>query len=425
MAPITVNLAPAKGAGKRMMRSPNHPFQIRGEAYQLQPFFIAPVLPGETMKNFMLLSRVVTDPVKSKLLGWWHENYIFYVKLRDIDAYNGDELLADMMLERDKDMSSRKATTTSPFDYRWGSVAYPSMDFVKSCRILCIDHYFRDEGSIWSDHTIGGIACGAINQKTWLDSVINDADYVTAADVDVDALEPGANIMASEIDRAMRMWEFQRAHALTDVSFEDYLATFGEKSPAAVEHKPELLRHTKGWSFPTNTIDATDGSPTSACVWTIQERIDKDIRFTEPGFIFGMSISRPKVYLSKQTGTVCDLMDDALNWLPATLRGDAASSMKKITASEGPLDSNTDAYWVDVKDLFLYGEQFCNFALSETDAGMIALPTVGLEKEFPDDTSVDALWVTPVGGNLIRADGIVSMTIAGQLEDTTPQIRIE
>lgn len=424
MAPVTLNLGAAL-APKRIMRSPNHPFSIRHEAYQLAPFLIAPVLPGETMKNFMVLSRIVTDPLKSKLLGWWFEQFIFYVKLRDIDHNRDETELSDMMLERDKDMSAGKSTSANAFLSRWGSAAFPSMNYVAKCRKVCIESYFRDEGETETSFLINGQPSAAINQKTWLDSVIDDADYVTAADVDVDALEPGANIMASEIERAMRMWEFQRAHAMTDMSFEDYLATFGEKSPAAIEHKPELLRHTKNWSFPTNTIDPTDGAPTSAVVWTNQERLDKDIRFSEPGFIFGLAVARPKVYLSKQAGAVVDLMDDALNWLPMTLSGDAMSSMKKVTALEGPLTDNTDAYWVDIKDLFLYGEQFCNFALTETDAGMVALPTAALQKEYASDADVDALWVTPAGSNLVRSDGIVSMTIAGHLEDTTPTIRIE
>ncbi len=425
MPPVTLNLGALTGAPKRIMRSPNHPFGIRHEAYQLAPFFIAPVLPGETMKNFMVLSRIVSDPLKSKLLGWWYEKFIFYVKLRDLDAHADTTIHADMMLELDKDMSSTKSSSVSTFNYKWGSAGYTSMNYVSKCRNACIDAYFRDEGEVASDHTIDSKPSAAINQKTWLDSVINDADYVTAADVDVDALEPGANIMASEIERAMRMWEFQRAHALIDISFEDYLKTFGEKTPAAIEHKPELLRHTKTWTFPTNTIDPTDGSPTSACVWTIQERIDKDIRFSEPGFVFGLALARPKVYLNKQIGSACDLMDDALNWLPATLRGDAMSSMKKVDALEGPLTDNTDDYWVDIKDLFLYGEQFVNFALTETDAGLISLPTAALQKEYASDADVDALWVTPSPLNLLRADGICSFTIAGALEDTTPSIRIE
>ena len=74
----------------RVLRRPQHPFQIRTRPWLLQPFFIAPVLPGETMENCLIQFRSVTDPIKSPLVGWWAEYYLFYVRHRDLQKQGTD-----------------------------------------------------------------------------------------------------------------------------------------------------------------------------------------------------------------------------------------------------------------------------------------------------------------------------------------------
>ena len=68
---------------RRVTRRPQHTFQLRHRPWEIQPFMLAPVLPGETMQNLLLQARVVTDPIKNPLIGWWCEHYVFYVKHRD------------------------------------------------------------------------------------------------------------------------------------------------------------------------------------------------------------------------------------------------------------------------------------------------------------------------------------------------------
>ena len=58
---------------QRKMRAPHTNFHIKTRPWQIQPFCIFPVLPGETMQNAMWKSRVVSDPVKNRLIGWWKE----------------------------------------------------------------------------------------------------------------------------------------------------------------------------------------------------------------------------------------------------------------------------------------------------------------------------------------------------------------
>ena len=69
---------------QRKMRAPHTNFHIKTRPWQIQPFCIFPVLPGETMQNAMWKSRVVSDPVKNRLIGWWKEYYLFYVRFRDL-----------------------------------------------------------------------------------------------------------------------------------------------------------------------------------------------------------------------------------------------------------------------------------------------------------------------------------------------------
>ena len=77
-------MAPARRTG-RVTRGPRHSFNLRHRPFQIQPFLLAPVLPGETMKSLLLQSRAVTSPISNPLVGWWLEYYVFYVKHRDLD----------------------------------------------------------------------------------------------------------------------------------------------------------------------------------------------------------------------------------------------------------------------------------------------------------------------------------------------------
>ena len=68
----------------RSLRNPAHTWQVRQKPFLLQPICFAPVLPGETLKNLLFQARIVTDPIKNPLIGWWAEYYWFYVKHRDL-----------------------------------------------------------------------------------------------------------------------------------------------------------------------------------------------------------------------------------------------------------------------------------------------------------------------------------------------------
>lgn len=405
-----------KPVGKlgRKHRKPQHTFQLRHMPWQIQPFMIAPVLPGETLKNILLQSRCVTKPIKNGLVGWWMEHHFFYIKHRDLDDR---ELFTGMMLDPDADTSSLNSAANVK-TYHFGT----SIDWVKLCLNRVRDTYFRDEEEIGTTFEIDGLPVAQIGNQTWADSLVPEDHFGASTDLDVDT-NADDTITASEIDNTMRMWEFLRANKLTDASYEDYLATFGIRSPPAENHRPELIRSSRNWSYPVNHVEPTTGVPASAVSWAVAERADKDRFFSEPGFIFGVTIARPKVYYSKQSGSISSVMNDAISWLPAILSDDPYTSVKPFAAGANPLPAATDGYWIDVKDYLLYGEQFINFSLADTAANLVALPANAIgNKRYPAAGDVNGLFTGATdAARVVEQDGIVSLDILSHMVDTTPQ----
>lgn len=315
---------PLQKTGRRSRR-PQHPFQVRHRPWVIQPFFIAPVLPGETMKNCLLQSRAVSKPLASPLIGWWLEHFVFYCKLRDL---NDRESLTQMLLDPAWTNTLTSGAKTATYHYA------SSIDFVQLCLERVTEEFFRGDGEAYSDALLDSMPLASINHLSWSESAVHD-DQVVAQDVNVD-LNADATITASEVERAMLQWDALRQSGLTDLTYEEYLRMFGLRIPESEElHRPELLRFTRNWTYPSNTIDPADGSPTSAVSWAITERADKDRFFKEPGFIFGVTVARPKAYIKNYAGAAVSVMQDAYAWLPALMSPDPATSMRKY--SQGTL----------------------------------------------------------------------------------------
>jgi hypothetical protein len=376
---------------------------------------IAPVLPGETLKNLLLQARVVTDPIKHPLVGWWIEYYYFYVKHRDLAER---QAMMDLVMTNTPLTSLNVAAKVETYH------AAGMPDFTQLALNRVTDTYFRDEGEATLAGAIGNLPSASIAQDTWLDSV-KAASTNPTPDNELPGTQDDPQIVAG-FTAQYQQWEFMKQEKLTDLTYEDFLKSYGVKGAAVAavvdEHKPELLRYIRDWSYPTNTVDPVTGVPASAVSWAVAERADKDRFFGEPGFIVGYSVARPKVYLSKQLGSGVDMLADAFAWLPAVLSDDPYTSLRQYANNAGPLAGGvTDAagYWVDVRDLFIYGDQFVNFALTATDAGLVALPTATLQKRYASSADADAMFVTPTTKNLVRQDGVTQLQILGRLTDET------
>lgn len=392
----------------RKLRQPQHTFSVRHIPFMIQPFFIAPVLPGETMKNALVQVRAVSDPVKSPLTGWWLEHYLFYVKHRDMASA---DVYVNMML--DPSVTATTASTDNNSNYtKAGQPRY-----VAECLWAVVAAYFRDRGEAWDAHTISGVPSAKIQQESWMQSA-NTIALNTVGDFNVDA-NADSIIKASEVSAAYERWQFLRANNLTDASYEDYLRSFGVRVEPEETNYPELIRYSREWQYPSNTINPETGAPSSAVSFAISERADKDRFFREPGFIFGVTVARPKVYLSGQVSAGVTLLKDAYDWLPAILRDDPMTSVRQVTPA-GMVPNVTAGQAVDVRDLFLYGDQFVNYDIGTLgDGSAVALPT-GTNWRYPTVEMATGLFVN--GAKIeMKQDGIVRLSVMGALVDHTPR----
>lgn len=405
----------------RKSRRPAHRFQLRQRPYVIQPFMIAPVLPGETMKNAMLQSRCVTDPIDNPLIGWWLEHYLFYCPFSCLP--HADDL-KELMISQSATLSNVPTAAKQAHYHANGP------DFVSECLQAVTEAFFRDAGVAWdaSGQTITQDSetmpiAGLRRMDSWLDSVFD----VTALPTSDGAVVDETTGLYDELDERRLMYERIRELGMTEATYEDWLRMNGvtAEKEAAVS-RPELLRESSKWSYPTNTIDPTTGDPSSAVSWAIAEEASKARFFKEPGFILGVCVVRPKVYLGRQYGNAASLFNSALNWMPA-MAHEAAASIIEVTKTVGPLGSGVaDAtspshnYIVDLRDLLLYGDQFMNFDLTATDAGIVALPKADLTKRFPSSADIQALFVgTTEATGLVRQDGVCMLNILGKQTDQT------
>lgn len=246
----------------------------------------------------------------------------------------------------------------------------------------------------------------------------------TAVLEDDPTLTVGADdlITGSEVDKLMEQWTYLRDMNMTDMSYEDYLRSYGVKVSEEVTGAPELIRYVREYQYPSNHINTTSGVATSAVSWSIQERADKDRFFREPGFIFGVTVTRPKVYSATQKSALVHELMGAYDWLPAILTGDANSSLKDLPAGHGVFGGlTTENMAFDIRDLFVYGDQFLNFSIPDVvpntvSSNLAHLPWAGGETRYVAEQELVNLFVTS-DRSKIEHDGIVSLSILGMQRD--------
>lgn len=420
----------------RKLRKPTHSWHLRYRPFVIQPYAIMPVLPGETLKNAVWQTRTITDPIKNPLIGWWNEHWLFYVKLTDL--YDRDKLV-QMLMNPVEDMTTLDSATNLD-NYHENTSSGSDIDWVKLCLARVVDEYFRYEGetSTTAGTTVTSVAANTVpvaqlGAGGFIDSSINDADYRTN-DIELLDISAGTTIEgsddklhASEVVNQLHKWELARAAGLTQMSYEEYCATYwGGTAVEEKQHVPELVDYRRQWTYPTNTIDPTNGAPRSACSWAQRYKTTKQRFFKEPGFLFGVTTTRPKVYLDGLSSNAVMLMKSAKTWLPPSLMQDPHAAMTKVAAGDAPLTLNTDAYWVDVRDILLHGDQFLNFALTATDANLFTAPVAGgtnVGQRYPNSTDMDALFVSASPANQCREDGIMVPSIATRFwEDLSPNM---
>ena len=133
---MATRLVRGQKVNQRKMRHPTTNFNLKTRPWQLQPFCIFPVLPGETMQNAMWKSRVVSDPVKNRLIGWWKEYYLFYVRFRDlVDTQEFKAIFTDP----EANLSSFYSAADPKYYHKYG------VNFLKMGTEKIVEHYFRSD----------------------------------------------------------------------------------------------------------------------------------------------------------------------------------------------------------------------------------------------------------------------------------------
>lgn len=401
----------------RVQRHPQHPFRVDHKPWEIQPILLAPVLPGETLKQASMQARVVSDPWAAKLVGGWIEYYFFYVKNRQMDTDPDGtidrtlgETFTGLVLDQSQSLSATLAA--SSYYYLNDSTGFSWME---PALTKIVAEWFRDQGEApnaylgrSSSRYLARIGAESFVNSLWDTTVVPDGGTVSGT--------------AEAQERLWQAWEYARSIKFTEMTYEDWLATFGVKSGVAQDRdRPELLRYVREWTYPTNTVEPTTGVPTSALSWSVNVRMDKSRYFEEPGFLVGLSVMRPKVYRSRQTMNAATMLVDAFSWLPAVLKDDPSTSIKEFTNAQGPLGDIsgallTNGYFLDVRDLYVYGDQWVD-AAGASGLQQVALPTAAGVHKYGTETMADALFSG--AGKYIQQDGIVSLNILGTQIDHT------
>jgi hypothetical protein len=412
----------------RKLRKPSHPFYLSFRPYQITPFCLAPVLPGESMTNALIQARIVTDPIKNPLIGWWAEYWLFYVKLSDLKDDFAE--LTDMLLK------NTEPTNWSASSSGWMKDPAAGYNYLRACVSRVTQTYFRDEEECPPTGAYSGTNAGPfLDNYPQAKCLMNNALQSLTGDADVPRTEveelPGEGYDAlpshlSGFADQFAQWKEMVAMRMTEATFDDWVKQFGVRVPREEQeelHIPELIRYLRDFQYPSNTVNPATGGVKSAVSWSVAERADKDRFFKEPGFILGVCTARPKVYLKNHTRTVTQYMNDAYSWLPAVLQPDPYTSLKKFTAGNGPVPAMTDAYWIDLRDLFMHGEQFTNLIGGDINGVTVPVPATTEEKisDYASSADIDGLF-SDAGtlGASVRCDGRIDFSIKTRLEDTTP-----
>lgn len=430
-----VAIAPAYARTERTGRRPQNPFNVQTKPFQIQPVMFHPVLPGETLKTMLIQAQIWSDPLAAALknTGWWCEYNVFYVKHRDLPGYEQgvDGLGKDLvdMFVSNESLASHAAGAAIPRSY----TPKGGVDFVSAALERVVEEYFRDDGETAGAYHIDNIPICQIygrGRSDVFDKLTKEADYEDHRQ-ELDADGDGTIFVGDEMNRAFNEWAAAHDAGLIDMTYEDWMKTYGGGAGGSVEpdrvdyHRPEDVAYARQFTYPTNTVEPTTGVPAVAVGWRASHNLRKSFRFDEPGWLMVTQTVRPKVYLKNQEGLFAAMMMTRDSWLPAILNSEMDVGHMLIPEATGPLaatlGTGEGGYMVNIRDLLLYGEQFVNYA--PTGAGFVTLPLDTGQRRYADATSAMAMFTDTTNGRF-RSDGMVSLTIMGRQRETTKNLTL-
>ena len=392
--PTVVN-APA--TGRRRTRYPKHNFYVAFQPYDIQPVAIVPVSAGDSIKHLRYEARVLTDAIKSQITGWWAEFYWVYVRFSDLDEYAAAQaMVSDPAFDLTGLVTSAKTWT-----YHNGK----GPDWLFMAYKRAVRTHFRPENGDWNDAlaTSGAARAGLVG-RSWLDTIELEANLPN----------PGA---ADTYAGRWEHYEALRRAKLVTMDYPEWLRSQGIDvpqqlaEPLSEKRRPELLRFTRQFAYPSNTVNPDGTGTVSAVSWVVADRMDRAIFCDEPGFVVGLALVRPKLYRAGQVATGAATLRDARTIAPDVLEAAPQETLKMVTGVNQASVTTSVDYWFDTEGVYVLGDQFVVGA----DAPSAALPdAVSLQKSYPSTASITNLFVGASPPALVRVDGSAAFSIVGR-----------
>ena len=399
----------------RKRRRPS--FDLAGtiRPFGLYPIWATPVLPGETLTKAEVKYRVLSMPIKHPLFGAWFETWMVYCPLTAID-----EGLAQMFISEDVPTTGFTAAADRP---RYFTKA-GQIDYVKLATDRFVQAFFRDEEEpSWNTRLIDSDI--HLLRRQSMDWAQNLAFVPTDMD---------ATLLPSEMpeEGTLTPLEIMRLSGMSEVTYEKYLQQYGvtAKKAEKAASLPEVLRYTREWTTPTNTIEPTSGKPSSCWTWGGTIGAEKNKRFDEPGFVIMYACMRPKLLDQTITSSMVGELWGFKDFFPVYNLDDPSAGLKVLDSANKTMTrpgGSVDPLLYDHRDLLAHGEQFVN-----DWAGPYSLPLIGtrnladgqsypnLRGWYPTGATADSLFVDTVGVYKgCYYEGLASVEISGHVVDTT------
>lgn len=351
--PGDVRIETQRPTTSRSVRSPRYDAMAEGLPQgALIPVAFAPVLAGDTLKHSSMMARILAAPVEGTstraIRGAWFESWLFYVRVGDLPSA---ETIRSIIID--------PTTAAPPIEWR------------EECMQAIWRAYFADEGidgtfaPAWitdENQALNAENFLAIPGNGWWDSVVPNADLPPVDSAEGDVWQ----------EQWIRYQALRRAK-LTVSTWEEYLAKNGVSVPPQLRVDadpdmkiPELLRWTREFAYPQPAGFGTSGVEQFRIQWFIQQKLEKGRFCAEPGFLVSCVAMRPKMYRDWGGTDVFDsleVLDDASGWLPNDFDTDPHASLISVPAAIFGDTVEGAELTLDIRDVFLYGDQVTNVPL--------------------------------------------------------------
>lgn len=403
----------AGAARTRHVRNPNFPVAGVMKPFGLYPIYAHPVLPGETMDSGRLKWRVLSKPVKHPLAGAWLETWLIYVKFTDIDRALGGMFVSDSFSSAGYTAGANRPR----FFTKSGQI-----DWLKLITDRVAQSFFLHSGETIL-YTSDGVPKTKLNSQSWYQNLMFKPASVTLGQL------PGDNP-----DTQLTGFQMMQMMAMSELTYESYLKQFGVQSIVTGVGEPEILRYTRSWHVPVNTVEPTTGVPSAAWVWSDDVEWDKPKRFDEPGFLIQYASVRPKMFQKNISYSFIGNLWGFSDFFPIYNIEDPAGGVRAITSADPTIATTAvtggpHQFIYDHRDLLNHGEQFINCSDAETPFAIpksggltmaVASTLADLQGEYVPDADIDALFSgAGATDKCVYYEGMATLNIKGHLKDTT------